>query len=149
MLEKQIYFDYLEALKSRNKNKISYLSFIRSELKNHAINFKKSKLDDSEVLIILKKLQKNLFDTTASIAPNTRQDLLNDLEKELQILNQYLPKPLDDSELLKIINQVITDINASSMKDMGKVMKEVLSIVGLKADSKKLSSFVKDKLMSH
>ncbi len=149
MLEKQIYFDYLEALKSRNKNKISYLSFIRSELKNYAINFKKSKLDDSEVLIILKKLQKNLFDTTASIAPNTRQDLLNDLEKELQILNQYLPKPLDDSELLKIINQVITDINASSMKDMGKVMKEVLSIVGLKADSKKLSSFVKDKLMSH
>lgn len=149
MLEKQIYFDYLEALKSRNKNKISYLSFIRSELKNHAINFKKSKLDDSEVLIILRKLQKNLFDTTASIAPNTRQDLLNDLEKELQILNQYLPKPLDDSELLKIINQVITDINASSMKDMGKVMKEVLSIVGLKADSKKLSSFVKDKLMSH
>ncbi|MCK5493273.1 MAG: GatB/YqeY domain-containing protein, partial [Candidatus Omnitrophica bacterium] len=105
-------------------------------------------LDDSEVLIILKKLQKRLFDTKESISPNTRQDLLDDLEKELLILNQYLPKLLDNSELLEIINEVMLQINATSIKDMGNVMKEVLSRVGLRADSKKLSSLVKNKLIS-
>ncbi|MCK5288722.1 MAG: GatB/YqeY domain-containing protein [Candidatus Omnitrophica bacterium] len=148
MLEEKIYSDYINALKSKNKYKTNYLSFIRSELKNHAINLKKDGLDDSEVLIILKKLQKRLFDTKESISPNTRQDLLDDLEKELLILNQYLPKLLDNSELLEIINEVMLQINATSIKDMGNVMKEVLSRVGLRADSKKLSSLVKNKLIS-
>ncbi|MCK4917800.1 MAG: GatB/YqeY domain-containing protein [Candidatus Omnitrophica bacterium] len=148
MLEKKIYSDYIDALKSKNKYKTNYLSFIRSELKNHAINLKKDGLDDSEVLIILKKLQKRLFDTKESISPNTRQDLLNDLDKELLILNQYLPKLLNNSELLEIIDEVILQTNASSIKDMGNVMKEVLSKVGLKADSKILSSLVKNKLIS-
>ncbi|MCQ9205707.1 MAG: GatB/YqeY domain-containing protein [Omnitrophica bacterium] len=148
MLEDKIYQDYVEALKSRNKSKSEFLSFIRSELKNEAINLKVEKLDDSQALIILKKQQKRLLDTKEAIVSSQRNDLLQNIEQESNILNQYLPKPLKDAELLQIVEEVISKTKASSMRDMGRVMKEVLTRVGIKADSKNVSSLVKEKLSS-
>lgn len=148
MLEDKIYQDYVEALKSRNKSKSVFLSFIRSELKNEAINLKVEKLDDSQALIVLKKQQKRLLDTKEAIVSSQRNDLLQSIEQESNILNQYLPKPLKDTELLQIVEEVISKTKASSMRDMGRVMKEVLTRVGIKADSKKVSSLVKEKLSS-
>lgn len=148
MLEDKIYQDYVEALKSRNKSKSEFLSFIRSELKNEAINLKVEKLDDAQALIVLKKQQKRLLDTKDAIVSSQRSDLLQNIEQESNILNQYLPKPLKDAELLQIVEEVISKTKASSIKDMGRVMKEVLTQVGVKADSKKVSSLVKEKLSS-
>jgi len=99
-------------------------------------------------LPIIKKLQKRLLDSKENIIKSQRQDLIQNLEEELGILEEYLPKPLEDSELLQIIQDIIAKTGASSMKDMGKVMKEVLDTVGVRADSKKVSSIVKDKLTS-
>ncbi len=146
MLEDKIYQDYIQALKAKDKQKRSYLSLIRADLKNQAINLKKEKLDDSDTLAVLKKAQKRLQDTKESILQSQRTDLLQDLENELKILSEYLPEPLTDTELSKIVNQVIGELKACSMKNMGQVMKEVLSQVGVRADSKKVSSMVKERL---
>ena len=146
MLEDKIYKDYLEALKSKNKPKRAFLSFIRSELKNQAINLKKEKLPDDETLAVLKKVQKRLLDAKESIASSQRTELIQNLEEELNIVSQYLPKPLEEDELLQIIEKIISETGACSMKDMGKVMKEVLAQAGLRADSKKVSTLVKSKL---
>jgi len=148
MLEEKIYNDYVSALKAKNRQKTDFLSLIRSELKNQSIDLKKEKLKDEEVLPIIKKLQKRLLDSKENIIKSQRQDLIQNLEEELGILEEYLPKPLEDSELLQIIQDIIAKTGASSMKDMGKVMKEVLDTVGVRADSKKVSSIVKDKLTS-
>jgi hypothetical protein len=148
MLEEKIYNDYVSALKAKNRQKTDFLSLIRSELKNQSIDLKKEKLKDEEVLPIIKKLQKRLLDSKENIIKSQRKDLIQNLEKELNILEEYLPKPLEDSELLQIIQDIIAKTGASSMKDMGKVMKEVLDTVGVRADSKKVSSIVKDKLTS-
>ena len=76
------------------------------------------------------------------------KDLIEALEKELEILNQYLPQPLSDDQVLAIIDEAISSTGASSIKDMGRVMKEVLAKVGVKADSKKVSNLVREKLSS-
>ena len=148
MLEDKIYQDYTQALRAKDRHKIDFLSFIRADIKNQAINLKKDKLEDDEVLTVLKKAQKKLQDAKESIAKSERTDLLKGLEKELAILTEYLPKPLEEAQILEIVNAAISKLCASSMKDMGKVMKEVLARVGVQADSKKVSSLVKEKLSS-
>ena len=148
MLEDKIYKDYVDALKSKDKNTADFLSFVRADLKNAAIDLKKEKLDDDEALTVLKKQKKRLQDSKESISASGRQDLLQNLEKELKILDSYLPSPLEESELIAIIDEVISAAGASSLKDMGRVMKEVLAKVGVRADSKKVSELVKNKLSS-
>ena len=148
MLEEKIYKDYVEALKSKNRDKTDFLSLVRAELKNQAIDLKKNKLEDSEVLPVLKKQQKRLQDAKEAIASSERKDLLQSIENELALLAEYLPQPLSDEELSKIIEEVITEAQASSMKDMGRVMKEVIEKAGARADSKKISEIVKAKLSS-
>jgi hypothetical protein len=144
MLEDRIYQDYTQALKAKNRPKSDFLSLVRADLKNQAINLKKAKLEDAEVLAVLKKAQKKLKDAKESIAGSGRADLLEGLEKELVILNSYLPEPMEDTELTGIVKTVISNLKASTMKDMGKVMKEVLAKVGVRADSKQVSGLVKE-----
>jgi len=146
VLEDKIYQDYTQALRAKDRQKIDFLSFIRADIKNQAIDLRKGKLEDGEVLAVLKKAQKKLQDTKESIAKSGRTDLLEGMEKELAILTEYLPKPLEEAKLLEIVNAVISELSASSMKDMGKVMKETLARVGVRADSKKISNLVKEKL---
>ena len=148
MLEDKIYNDYVQALKSREKDKSVFLSLLRSEFKNQAIELKKDKLSDPEALTVLKKQQKRLLDAKESIIASKRTDLIEGLESELKILSSYLPEPLSDSKVLEIIDEIISSTGACSIKDMGKVMKEVLAKVGVSADSKKVSSLVKEKLTS-
>lgn len=148
MLEDKIYQDYIRALKAKDRQKIDFLSLVRADIKNQAINLRKDKLEDDEVLAVLKKAQKKLQDAKESIAKSERTDLLENLEKEFAILGEYLPKPLEEAQILEIVNAVISELSASSIKDMGKVMKEVLARVGVRADSKKVSNLVKGKLSS-
>jgi len=146
MLENKIYQDYTQALRDKNRQKIDFLSLIRSDIKNQAISLRKNKLEDTEVLSVLKKAQKKLQDAKESIVKAERTDLLEDIEKELIILSKYLPKPLAENELIEIIDTTINKISASSIKDMGQVMKEVLAKTGVRADSKTVSNLVKTKL---
>ena len=146
MLEDKIYQDYTQALKAKNRSKIDFLSLVRADIKNQAIDLKKGKLEDGEVLAVLKKAQKKLQDAKEIIAKSGRTDLVEGLEKELAILTEYLPKPLEEAKILEIVSAVINELSASSMKDMGKVMKEVLTRVGVRADSRKVSNLVKEKL---
>jgi hypothetical protein len=147
MLEDKIYKDYVEALKAKNRAKSDFLSFVRAEIKNNAITLKKDKLEDTEVLAVLKKQKKQLEEAKETIKDSQRQEEVKNLQNELAILDEYLPKQLSESELTLIIEQVIKETNASAIKDMGRVMKEVLAKVGAAADSKKVSDIVKAKLI--
>ncbi len=146
MLEERIYQDYLKALKTKDRLKIDFLSFVRSEFKNKTISLKKQALDDSEVLSLLKKEQKRLNDSRQNLIDSQRSDLLKNLEAELAILTQYLPEPLKDEKLLAIVKETITEEGAASLKDMGKVIKKVLEKVGAQAEAKKVSLLVKNSL---
>ena len=148
MLEEKIYKNYFEALKSKNKAKSNFLSFLRSELKNQAINLKQERLEDKEVLMILKKQQKQIKEAKESISSSGRTDLIKNLDYELSILTEYLPQPLSEAEVKISIDNAISELNATSIKDMGKVMKVVIEKIGSRADSKRISEIVKEKLSS-
>jgi len=148
MLEERIYKDYLQALKDKDKHRVEFLSFIRAELKNVAIELKKDKLQDNQVWEVLKRQKKRLCEIRESALSSNRSDILTAVEEELAILNSYLPQPLSETELSTIIDEVISQVGATSLRDVGRVIKAVLEKVGARAEPKEVSRLVKEKLKS-
>jgi hypothetical protein len=146
MLFDQIYTDYIIARKEKNQKKSQFLGYIRSELTNLTKELKKDKLDNPKVLKILKKQEKKLKEAFESTKESGREDIVNDLKIELEILSGYLPEPLSPEKIEDTIEKVIAELQATSASDMGKVMKEVLKKIGTQADPKQISKTVKEKL---
>lgn len=144
MLEK-VNSDLITAMKEQDKFTLSVLRMLKSALKNEEIN-KKSSLTDDEVLAVIKKQVKTRKDSKEEYLTYNRTDLADNLEKEIEILNKYLPEELSDEELEKVIDETIKELNPDGMKGMGLVIKTVGSKCGAAADMKKVSSMVREKL---
>lgn len=144
MLEK-VNSDLVTAMKEQDKFTLSVLRMLKSALKNEEIN-KKSSLTDEEVLAVIKKQVKTRKDSKEEYLTYNRTDLADNLEKEIEILNKYLPEELSDEELEKVIDETIKELNPDGMKGMGLVIKTVGSKCGAAADMKKVSSMVREKL---
>lgn len=144
MLEK-VNSDLVTAMKEQDKFTLSVLRMLKSALKNEEIN-KKLSLTDDEVLAVIKKQVKTRKDSKEEYLTYNRTDLADNLEKEIEILNKYLPEELSDEELEKIIDETIKELNPDGMKGMGLVIKTVGSKCGAAADMKKVSSMVREKL---
>jgi len=145
-LEKRIYQDYVTALKNKEKAKTDFLSFIRAELKNTAIGLKKDSLDDNEALGCLRKQKKRLQDSQEAFKNSGRPEAIAQVEIEIALLEEYLPKAIPQEQLTQIIETVIVDTQAIGVKDMGKVIKETLTRTSGQADPKLVSEIVKVKL---
>lgn len=146
MLEEKILNDYKEAMKARDSLKSSLLSCLRAEIMNVEVAKKKNALDDSEVMGVIKKQIKQHQDSIEQFKNGNRNDLADKEIKELEILQAYLPPQLSEAEVAKAIEDIIKEVSAVGMKDMGKVMKEATAKIGAKADSKLISDLVKRKL---
>lgn len=142
----QIKKDLMNSMKEQDKFKLSVLRMLKSALTEAEIN-KKSILTDDEVLNIIKKQVKVRTASLEEYKKYNRLDLANELEKEIEILKTYLPEELSHEELNKIIDEVFDNLKPTSIKDMGKVIKEVSNIVGARADMSEVSKIVKEKLV--
>ena len=137
--------DLTEAMKAKDTFRTSVLRMLKSALKNEEIN-KKSPLTDDEVLAIIKKQVKTRKDSMNEYISYNRMDLADSLQKEIDILNEYLPEELSDEELEKIVKETITKVKAESIKQMGMVIKTISSEYGARCDMAKVSKLVKEKL---
>ena len=137
--------DLVSSMKEQDKFKTSVLRMLKSALQAEAIN-KKSELTDNEVLNIIKKQVKVRTASLDEYKKYNRIDLADDLAKEIEILKSYLPEELSKDELNKIIEEQFEILKPTSIKDMGKVIKELSSLVGTRADMSEVSKIVKDKL---
>jgi len=146
ILEEKILNDYKEAMKAKNVVKTSVLSFLRAEMINTATAKKKAKLDDPEVVSVIKKQIKQRQDSIEQYTLGNRLDLADKEAKELVILKEYLPPEMPADEIKKIIEEVIAATQAAGIKDMGKVMKEVNAKVAGQADGKLVSDLVRERL---
>jgi len=146
MLEERIFNDYKIAMKSKDNLRSSTLSFLRAELINVAIAKKKKQLDDLEVISVIKKQVKAREDSIEQFKKGGRADLAEKETKELEILKSYLPPELTEEEIKKIIEEVISLTQASSLKDMGQVMKQVTEKIAGRADGKLVSDLVRKRL---
>ncbi|MGE5309419.1 MAG: GatB/YqeY domain-containing protein [Deltaproteobacteria bacterium] len=145
-LSDKVLQDFKDAMKSKDSIKVSVLSFLRAQMSYAALEKKKAALDDGEIIAVIKKLVKQHQDSIEQFAKGGRQDLVEKEERELAVLKSYLPKEMPPEELSAVIEEVITSTGAAGMKDMGKVMKEVMAKTGGKADSKTVSDKVKERL---
>ena len=146
MLEEKILKDYTAAMKTKDKIKSSTLSFLRSNLMNQAIKLKKQSLEDAEVISVIKKLLKQHQDSIEQFKQGGREDLVTKETQELEILKSYMPAQLSADEIKQIIDEVASEIQAKSLKDMGWLMKEVMKRLASQADGKLVSDLVKQRL---
>lgn len=147
MLEEKILTDYKDAMKSRDALKTSVLSFLRADLLNVAVAKKKDKLDDAEVISVIRKQIKQRQDSIEQFARGGRSEMAQKEEAELAILKTYLPAELSADRITQIIDEAVAASGASGLKGMGKVMKEVLAKVGTQADGKLVSELVRRRLI--
>src|SRR3989344_1983677 len=139
--------DLTNSLKQKNEIKTSTLRLVISEIGNSRIE-KRADLTDEDIVQVISKEAKKRQESIAAFKQGERADLAEKEEKELLILKTYLPEPISDEELLKIVDSQITEIGAKDIKDLGKVMSAVLSKVKGRADGSAVAAVVKSKLSS-
>lgn len=103
----------------------------------------KIELDDVGVVEIIQKELKKRQDVLPDYEKSGRQDSINEIQKQMEILKSYLPEQLSENELVKIVNETITEVNAISPKDIGKVMQAISPKVKGRADNKLVSEVIK------
>lgn len=142
-LDRRIYTDYITARKNKEKDKIDFYSFLRAQIKNREIEMKTDKLSDEEIIVILQRQKKRIEESYQQAKKNNREDVALSLEKELQLIDKYLPAPLNSEELKELIQKIIDEEKASSMKDMGKVMSRVIALTRGRADARIIQQLVR------
>ena len=149
-LRDKIETDYKNALKSKDKNKISTYRLILSSIKDLDIVNRsgpnKKETDDEDIKKLLKKMVKQRAESIDIYKKNNRTDLLEVEQNEYDILTSFLPKQLSEEETKKICADVISKIGANSLKDMGKVMGELKKTHADEIDFSKAGSMIKELL---
>lgn len=149
MLYDTIMTDIKEAMKSHDKETLSTLRFLKSAIDLFKINNKMDRTEspnDDTVIEVVSKQVKTHKESIEEFKKAGRNDLVENLLKEVQILSKYLPEQLSEDEVRSKIDEVISSIEATSIKDMGKVMKELTPLFKGKADMKLVNTIVKEKL---
>lgn len=141
--------DLKNAMKEKDTFKLSVLRMLKSALQLEQIA-KKHELDDNEIAAVLKKQVKVRKDSLEEYKKYDKTELVESLEKEIAILDAYLPEEMSESEINEIVKSAVEEIKPTSMKDMGLVMKKVNELlVGKNADMSLVSKLVKEQIMSN
>ncbi|MBU1166958.1 GatB/YqeY domain-containing protein [Patescibacteria group bacterium] len=141
----QINQEIKEAMKAKETAKLSTLRMLLSDVKNKKIELQKD-LTDEDIQKVVKSVVKQRKDSIESYSSGGRDDLVKKEEAEIKVLEDYLPEEMDDASLEKIVDEVVAETGASSMKDMGQVMGKVMGKVSGEADGNRVKEVVQKKL---
>jgi len=151
-LKETIETEYKNALKAKEKTKISTYRLILSSIKDLDIVNRsgpnKKETDDEDIKRLLKKMVKQRAESIDIYKKNNRTDLLEVEQNELDILSGFLPKQLGEEETKRLCEEVIAKLGANSVKDMGKVMSELKKLHAYKIDFAKAGPLIKELLNS-
>lgn len=145
MLER-ITNDIKEAMKSKDTLRLQTLRMLKGSIDLERINKKLEKVSDEDIIVIIGKQIKTRKESIVEFEKGNRQDLIDQTNEEIKILSSYMPEQLSEEEIIDIIDNIIKEVNATSIKDMGSVMKEASSKLKGKADMSLVSSIIKNKL---
>lgn len=145
-LSKQIVSDLTAAMKAQDAGRTSTLRMVKAAMMNRQIE-KGAELDDEDMQKLLRSLVKQRRDSIEQYEKAGRQELVDKEKAEIDVIETYLPKAASQEEIEQVVTAVITETGATSMKDMGKVMKAVqAALAGKNADGRLVSEVVKAKL---
>ena len=142
-LFQKIQTDMYEAMKLGDKNRSTTLRTALAKLKNKKID-KQDDLSINDEIKVLQMLVKQRKESIELYQKGDRHELVEIETKEMEILNNYLPKMMDENEIKNIVKTVIDDIGATSMADMGKIMPEVMKRGNGLIDGKSAQKFVNE-----
>jgi len=150
-LKEKISSDAITALKKRDKITLNVLRMVKSkilelEVKLRAKKGKDYQLSDEETLGVINSYAKQRKQSIDSYTEAGRQDLVDQEKNELEILKQYLPKQLSREEVGKLVDETLAETGASSLQDIGKVMKALMPKLKGAADGKMVNELVRSKL---
>ncbi|GGB29032.1 hypothetical protein GCM10011409_02920 [Lentibacillus populi] len=145
-LLEQLNQDMKQAMKQKDKEKLSVIRMVKASLQNETIKLGKDQLSEDEELTILSRELKQRNDSLQEFKSAGRDDLVEKNQTEINILQQYMPTQLSDDELEAIVQSTIQEVNATSKSEMGKVMSAIMPKVKGKADGSKVNKLVQKHL---
>ena len=137
--------DLVLAMKNKDKETLSVLRMVKGAMQLEEIN-KKHELDDEEVISVIAKQIKTRKESIVEFEKANRGELIEQTQKEIDILNKYMPRQMSEEEINKVIDEIFNKVQPTSVKDMGKVMKEIAPLVKGKADMSLVNKLIKDRL---
>jgi len=137
MLKQKLQEDQIIALKSGDHDKLNIIRFIISQIKNKEIE-KRGELSDDEVILVLKKIAKELNESISAFEKGNRQDLVEENKKQLAIISQYLPQEISDEELKKEIKRIIQENQDLYQKNPKAIIGICIKQLKSKADSSRI-----------
>lgn len=148
MLYETISNDMKEAMKAHDKDSLNTIRLLKSVIDMYLVNNKmeRNSCSDEIVIDIVSKQVKTHKESIEEFKKGNRQDLVDKLLKEIDLLSKYLPKQLTEEEINSEIDKVFDKVKPTSMKDMGLIMKELTPIFKGKADMKTVNEIVRSKL---
>ena len=145
MLKEKLLEDMKVSMRDKNVVRKNVIQMVRAAILQVEKD-KQIELTDEQIIDVIAKESKKRKDSLPDYEKSGRADLINQVKEEIEILSEYLPKPLSQEELEKIVEEVIASVGATSMKEMGIVMKTVKEKVGASADGRTINEIVKSKL---
>ena len=143
MLKEKLMEDLKEAMRSKNEIKKNTVQMVRAAI----LQIEKDKgiqVEDDRILEIIAKEVKSKKDALKDFEKAERQDLIDQTNQEIEVLQQYLPKQLSKEEIKVELEKIIAEIGATTMKDMGAIMKEAKAKMGASADGKTINEIAKE-----
>lgn len=137
--------DMIEAMKAKDKDRLTVIRMVKAALDQARID-KKVEITDDLLIDVVNKQIKMRNDGIEEFKKANRQDLVDKTTSEIEILKNYLPEQLSAEDVEKIIEEAIKKVEATTQKDMGKVMKEVTPSLKSRTDMKAVSELIKNKL---
>ena len=144
-LKQKLQEDLKSSMKNKDTVKKSVITLIRASIKQYEVD-NRVELGDDEIVDLIAKQLKQTRDSREEFSKAGREDLVSKAEAEIEVLKEYLPQQLSEEELNKIVISTISEVGATSMKDMKKIMKSIMPKVKGRADGKLINELVKKNL---
>jgi len=144
-LRAQISEDMKSAMRAKDSVRLGTIRLLQAAIKQREVD-ERIELTDADVISVIEKMLKQRRDSITAYESANRADLADVEKAEVVVLQTYLPKQLTEEEVSALLEQVVADTGAASMKDMGKVMAAIKPLVAGKADMGKISGLIKSRL---
>ncbi len=144
-LKEQLTQDMKSAMKQKDRIRLGTIRLLRSAIKNREIELREE-LNDEEVIKVISTSVKQHKESIEQFKKGGREELVKKEQAELKILESYLPQQMSEAEINALVQEAIEAVNATSMKDMGKVMKYIMPKTQGRADGKMINQQVKAQL---
>ena len=144
-IKERINNDLKDAMRARDKETLNALRLITAAIKQIEVD-ERIDVDEARMLVILDKLSKQRNESITQYKAAGRTDLVDQEQFELNLISKYLPEPLSESEIIQLVEEAITAVEAQKMSDMGKVMAQLKPLMQGRADMAKVSAMIKAQL---